>query len=103
MSYLVTRRKIEIGVRMALGAEPGTIIRLILREASMLVVSGLLIGVALAALASQSAESLLYGLEPLDLASFALGTTVLACVGLLAAWLPARRASKVAPMLTLRD
>jgi putative ABC transport system permease protein len=103
MSYLVTRRRIEIGVRMALGAEPGTVIRMIFAESGTLLAIGLVIGVALAALASRPAASLLYGLTPLDPASFALGAGALTCVALLAVWVPARRASKVAPIVALRE
>jgi predicted permease len=103
MSYLVTRRRVEIGVRMSLGAEPGAVVRMILLESGVLLALGLVVGVTLATIALQPAASLLYGLTPLDPASFALGTGLLGCVALLAAWFPARAASRVAPIVALRE
>ena len=103
MSYLVTSRRSEIGIRMALGAEPGRILRLVLRESGTLVACGLGSGIVLAAVVSRLAASLLYGLTPLDPVSFALGTGVLAGVALFATWFPAYSASKVAPMVALRE
>jgi ABC-type antimicrobial peptide transport system permease subunit len=103
ISYLVTRRRIEIGVRMALGADAATVVRMILADSGVLLAIGLVIGVALAAVASQLAASLLYGVRALDPVSFALGAAVLGSVTLLASWLPARRASKVAPIVALRE
>jgi hypothetical protein len=102
MSYIVTRRKVEIGVRMALGAGPHNVIRMVLAESGTLLAVGVIIGVALAIVASRYAASLLYGLTPLDPISFALAVGVLAFVSLLAAWFPARRASRLAPTVALR-
>jgi putative ABC transport system permease protein len=103
ISYLVTRRRVEIGVRMALGAEPPAVLRMVLAESGLLVASGLIIGIALAFGASQATAGLLYGITPLDPASYALGTGVLGCVAVIAAWLPARRASQIAPIAALRE
>ncbi|PYR18895.1 MAG: hypothetical protein DMF98_25230, partial [Acidobacteria bacterium] len=103
MSYIVTRRRIEIGVRMALGADPGAVIRMVLAESGTLLAIGIAIGVVLAVVASRYAASLLYGLTPFDPTSFALGIIALGCVGLAAAWLPARRASRLAPTVALRE
>jgi putative ABC transport system permease protein len=103
MSYIVTRRRIEIGVRMALGADRGAVIRMVLAESGTLLGVGVAIGVALAMLASRYAASLLYGLTPFDPTSFALGIIALGCVGLAAAWLPAWRASRLAPAVALRE
>jgi putative ABC transport system permease protein len=103
MSYIVTRRRVEIGVRMALGAEPRTVIRMVLAESGTLLAVGVIIGAALAIVASRYAASLLYGLTPLDPASFALGITALGFVSLAAAWIPARRASRLAPTVALRE
>src|SRR4029077_9232389 len=66
MSYMVTRRRIEIGIRMALGADRGSVVRLVVREASVLLGAGLLVGSVLAIGAARAAESLLYGLRPWD-------------------------------------
>jgi putative ABC transport system permease protein len=103
MSYIVTRRRVEIGVRMALGAEPRTVIRMVLAESAALLAVGVAIGVALAIIVSRYAASLLYGLTPLDPASFALGMSALGFVSLLAAWIPARRASRLVPSVALRE
>jgi predicted permease len=103
MSYMVTRRKTEIGIRMALGADPGSVVRMVLRESGLLLVTGILIGAALAVAASRGAASLLYGLEPWDPASFAIAMGALALVSLLAAWIPARRAANLAPTIALRE
>lgn len=102
-SYMVTRRQVEIGIRVALGAQPGTIIRMMLRESGALVTLGGVAGVALAALGTRYAAQLLYGVQPLDAVSFGAAIGALASVGLIASWLPARRASRVAPTIALRD
>ena len=103
MAFLVTRRKIEIGVRMALGAEPRTIVRMVLADSGTLLAVGAAAGVALAVVASRYAASLLYGLTPVDATSFAVGITALALVSLVAVWIPARRAATVDPAIALRE
>jgi ABC-type antimicrobial peptide transport system permease subunit len=103
MSYLVNRRKVEIGIRMALGADPRTVIGMMLRESAILLVWGVVIGTVLAAFATRWATTLLYELTPWDPASFALGVVGLGLVSLLAAWLPARRAARLAPTIALQD
>jgi predicted permease len=103
MSYTVSRRKVEIGIRMALGADPGRVIRMVIRESGILVASGVLAGAVLAYYTSRWAATLLFGLKPWDPASFALAAGVLGAVSLLAAWLPARRAARLAPTLALRE
>jgi putative ABC transport system permease protein len=102
MSYMVSRRKVEIGIRMALGAEPRSVVGMILRESGLLLVVGVAAGVGLAVLMSRWAASLLYGLDQYDPMSFALAVTGLGAVSFLAAWLPARRASRLAPTIALR-
>ena len=102
MSYMVSRRKVEIGIRMALGADPGSVVRMVLGESSVLLLAGVVIGVGLAIAASRWAASLLYGLEPWDPTSIAMGVVSLGAVSLIAAWIPARRASRVAPTVALR-
>jgi putative ABC transport system permease protein len=103
MSYMVTRRKVEIGIRMALGADPRTVVRMVLAESGVLLAAGVVIGVALAVVVSRWAATLLYGLEPWDPASFALASGALGFASLLAAWIPARRASQLEPTLALRE
>lgn len=103
MSYAVTRRKAEIGIRMALGADPRKVVRMVLAESGVLVVAGVIVGIALAIVSSRWAASLLYGLEPWDPASFSLAVGALGSVSLVAAWIPARRASRLAPTIALRE
>jgi ABC-type antimicrobial peptide transport system permease subunit len=78
-------------------------LRMILAESGFLLACGLLVGLALAAAATRATAGLLYGVTPLDPISFALGTAVLGSVGVLAAWLPARRASRIQPIVALRE
>ena len=103
MSYTVARRRIEIGLRMALGADAGSVVRMILREAGLLLAAGLAVGTVLAFFASKSAAALLYGLKPGDPATVALAVAALASITLVAGWIPARRASRLAPTVALRD
>jgi ABC-type antimicrobial peptide transport system permease subunit len=103
MSYQVTRRKVEIGIRMALGADPAAVVRMVLAESGLLLIAGVLAGLGLAVAASRYAGTLLFGLEPSDPLSFAAAAGVLALVSLVAAWIPARRASRVAPTVALRE
>jgi predicted permease len=102
MSYMVSRRRAEIGIRMALGAEPGRVIRMVLGESGALVGVGVVLGAALALVASRWAASLLFGLTPGDPASLMVAIAALVSVSLIAAWIPARRAARVAPTIALR-
>src|SRR5204863_2699348 len=86
MSYLVTRRRIEIGVRIALGAEPRTIIRMMFAECGVLLASGIAIGVALAGVTLRYAAALLYGLTPLDASSVLLDSGGLGVARVVGAW-----------------
>ena len=101
-SHAVTSRRPEIGIRMALGATADGVVRLILRRVAWLVGLGIACGAALSAWASTFAQSLLYGLEPRDPITFSAAALVLTAVAALAAWLPARRASRIDPMQVLR-
>jgi hypothetical protein len=103
MSYMVTRRKIEIGIRMALGADTRSVVRMVIGESLVLLVAGVLIGTVLAVLAARWAATLLFELKPWDPASFALAAAGLGGVSLLAAWIPARRAARLAPTIALRE
>jgi predicted permease len=102
-AYAVSRRRMEIGIRMALGAAPGGIIRLVVSRVAALVGCGVLAGVGLSLWASTFVASLLYGLEPRDPATLTAAATVLAAVGILAGGLPAWRASRIDPAVVLRD
>jgi predicted permease len=103
MSYGVARRTNEIGIRMALGARGGNVLWLVLREALVLVVIGLVVGLLASLALTKTAATLLYELKPNDPLTIALATLLLAGVALLAGYLPARRAARVDPMVALRD
>jgi predicted permease len=103
MSYGVARRTNEIGIRMALGAQGRSVLWLVLREALVLVVIGLVVGVLASLAVTKTAASLLYELKPNDPLTIVTATLVLMAVALLAGYLPARRASRVDPMVALRD
>ena len=98
MSY----RRHEIGVRMALGATPGSIAQLVLRQGALLVGTGLAAGLALALAAGRVVDSFLYQVHPLDGWTYGAVALVLAVTGLAASWLPAHRAAAVEPMQALR-
>ena len=103
MSYGVARRTNEIGIRMALGARGQNVLWLVLREALTLVVLGLVVGVLASLALTKTAASLLYELKPNDPLTIAGATILLALVAALAGYLPARRASRVDPMVALRE
>ncbi len=102
MAYTVSGRTREIGVRMALGAERAHVRRMFLRESGRLVGAGILAGIVLALAANHLLSSILYGVKPFDVLAFVVGTLLLCAVAALAAYLPARRASRVDPMIALR-
>jgi predicted permease len=102
MSYMVIQRTKEIGIRMAIGANRADVLRMILREATVLTVTGLVIGTGLALGAAQAAKSLLYGLKPRDPLTLVMAVVTLSAVAALASFLPAYRASKLDPLTALR-
>lgn len=102
-AYAVAQRLGEIGIRMALGAAPGGVIRLVMSRVSLLVGLGIVIGVGLSLGATKFIASLLYGVEPRDPATLIGAAVVLAVVGGIAGWLPAWRASRIDPAEVLRE
>jgi predicted permease len=102
MSYSVARRTNEIGIRMTLGARASDVMGLVMRESMMLVVAGVALGLAGAMAASRLVSNLLFGLTPSDPMATAGAVTVMLLVSALAGYLPARRASRVDPMVALR-
>jgi predicted permease len=102
MSYSVARRTNEIGIRMALGAQRGNVLALVMRESLILVAAGIVIGLAAAFGLGRFVTALLYGLESTDAITMALAVVVMIVVSALAGYLPARRASRVDPMVALR-
>jgi len=103
MAYMVERRRGEIGIRLALGADRGAVIAMIMREATALVGAGLLVGSIAAIGAAHWASALLFGLTPRDPSTFAAAAAVLTVVGVLASYVPAWRASRLEPTTALRD
>src|SRR5712664_397947 len=101
ISYMVVQRTKEIGIRMAIGAKRIDVVKMILREAGMLTVAGLVIGTGLALGAAQAAKSLLYGLKPRDPLTLVMAVVTLTAVAALASFLPAYRASKLDPLTAL--
>jgi predicted permease len=103
ISYMVARRRNEIGVRIALGADRGRIVRMVLRETILLLGFGLAAGLLLALWAGSATATMLFGLKPYDPASIGAAVALLGAVGICASYLPARRAAALEPMNALRD
>jgi predicted permease len=102
ISYQVTARTRELGIRMALGASRGDVLAMVLRSGAMLAASGVVVGVAGALVATRALKALLFGVSVSDPATFAVSALFLGCVAVLASFVPAQRASKVDPMVALR-
>jgi len=102
MSYIVTQRTGEIGVRLALGAAPGSVVRMIVRQGGTVALGAILVGPAVAFAGGRLGESLLYGVSPRDPGVLGGTAAVLLLVVLLACWLPARRAALLNPLDALR-
>jgi predicted permease len=102
MAYSVTQRTNEIGIRMALGAKPERVLRMVLAEASWIVAIGIAVGLAAAFMLARIIVTMLYGLKAWDPATFALSSALLIAAALGASWIPARRAAAVEPMEALR-
>ncbi len=102
ISYIVAMRRNEIGIRMALGATRGNVVAIIVRQTLVLLALGVAVGIVLALAAVRTASSLLFGLQPNDPLTFVAAAALLATIALVASFLPARRASRVDPMVALR-
>jgi ABC-type antimicrobial peptide transport system permease subunit len=102
MAYAVSRRTNEIGIRMALGAEPRRVLAMVLREATCLAAIGVAAGVCVALTMGRLIASLLYGLRSWDPTTFVVSAALLIAVAIAASWLPARRAAGMNPMRALR-
>ena len=102
-SYAVNLRRSEIGIRMALGATRGSVVRLVLARVAMLTGTGIVLGLAIGSWASRFVATLLYGLEPGDPSTLAAAALTLALIAALAGWLPANRASRLDPTQALRE
>jgi putative ABC transport system permease protein len=103
MANAVSRRTKELGIRLALGAAPSFLIRSVLGEAAVLVACGALIGLPSAWLMARTIRALLFGIGVNDWQNVALPVAVLAAVAAVAAWVPARRASRIDPLIALRS
>ena len=103
LAHAVARRTREIGLRVALGAEPDMMLAMVLREAMILTATGLVIGLPLAIGAGNAIQAFLFGVPPGDAVTLAASCTVLTIVALLAAYVPARRASRIDPGAALRE
>ena len=102
LSYMVSQRRAEFGIRLALGAPPGSILRLVMRDVALILVTGLLAGVAISLLTLRLLQDLLFGLSTHDPVTLVGAMLVLAAVALAAGFIPARHAAKVDPMVALR-
>lgn len=102
IAYAVSRRTSEIGLRMALGASRGSVLRMVLAEALALVLAGVVVGVPLSMVAGRGLRRILFGIGATDPVTYAAAVTVLVTIGLVAASVPARRASRIDPMAALR-
>jgi len=102
-SYAVSRRRMELGIRMALGAGPSGVVRLVLQRVAILVGAGMIAGTLASWLLSRFVATLLYGLQPRDPVTLAAAAIILISIGTVAGWIPARRASRIDPARVLRE
>jgi ABC-type antimicrobial peptide transport system permease subunit len=99
---MVNRRRSEVGIRMALGAQRRQVVWMVLRESGVVFAAGVLVGIPLAITATRLLRSMLFGVAPSDPLTFAAGLALIAVVALIASLLPARRAATTDPMVALR-
>jgi ABC-type antimicrobial peptide transport system permease subunit len=101
-SYLVTQRQAEFGLRVALGAQPWSILWLVMRDVAAILAGGVVVGLSMSLATVRLFQKLLFGLDARDSVTLTLATVVLCVVVILAGYFPARRATKVDPMVALR-
>jgi putative ABC transport system permease protein len=102
-AYAVSRRRSEIGIRMALGAAPSSVVRMVFARVTRLVGTGVIAGILISMWISRFVATLLFGMTPRDPMTLAAAAFILVVVGALAGWIPARRASRIDPAQVLRD
>jgi ABC-type antimicrobial peptide transport system permease subunit len=102
MSYIVSQRTAEIGVRLALGAAPGSVARMIVRQGGLVALAGVAVGVLAAFAGSRLIDSVLFGVSSRDPGVFVSTTLLLLTVAIVACWIPARRAARLSPLEALR-
>jgi putative ABC transport system permease protein len=103
ISYIVSQRAGEIGVRLALGAEPGRVAGMIVRQGGAVALAGLLLGLLTAVALSRSVSAVLFGVSPTDPVIYAMTSVALLAIALVACWVPARRAARLSPIEALRS
>jgi putative ABC transport system permease protein len=103
ISYFVLQRKSEIGVRMALGADRNSIVRMVVRDGAVLISIGVVTGTAMTIASGNAAASMLYGLKPRDPVTLAVAIAGIVAVGLAASFVPALRAANIHPVAALRE
>jgi putative ABC transport system permease protein len=102
VAYSVAQRTHEIGVRMAVGAQPGDVVRMVVQEGGRLAVIGVVAGLALAAAAARLIRGLLFDVSAADPATFVAAPIVLLAIAIVASYIPARRATRIDPIIALR-
>jgi ABC-type antimicrobial peptide transport system permease subunit len=102
MAYSVAQRRNEIGIRLALGAQPGQVRGMILGESAWMAVAGIVAGLVAALLLTRLVKSMLFGIQPYDPGTLSAGVLLLLGIALAASWIPARRAAGMQPMEALR-
>jgi len=102
IAYATTRRRYEFGVRLALGAQPGQVTALVLREGALLAAVGMAAGLVCAAVAARFLKGQLFAVSPRDAGSYIVAAAAIGAAALAACWLPARRASAISPLDAIR-
>jgi putative ABC transport system permease protein len=102
-AFSVRQRTREIGIRIALGAQKGNILALVIKQSLLLILIGIVVGMAGAVLLGRAISSLLYGVQPVDPGAFALSSLILVIIGIAASYVPARKASQVDPAIAFKQ